>query len=392
MRRALAKAPLLLAALTLLFWLALGVEWFRGVRRIPVLRDVREPFLTAYPPLAVIVAARDEERAVGESVRSMLAQDYPGPLEVVAVDDRSADRTGGILESLRAEHPSLLRVLRVEELPEGWLGKTHALALGAAESKGDWLLFTDADVRFAPDGARRAVGYAVEKDLAHLALAPDIFSGKVLLGGFVAAFGSIFVVTQRPWRARDPGAREHVGIGAFNLVRRRAYLEAGTHRAIRMRPDDDMKLAKLLKREGFRQDVVSGAGLVSVEWHRTVRGAVRGLTKSMFPSMGYRLWPVALATPLLLLANVFPFAGVFLACGAAKKLSGLNVALISLLYAYQERRKGLKTSLLYAVLHPFSMSVFVYAMLRSACTTLANGGIEWRGTWYPLERLRENEV
>lgn len=392
MRRTLAKAPLLLAAFGLLSWLALGAEWFRGVRKIPILRDVEEPVSTAYPSLSVIVPARDEERSVGESVRSMVAQDYPGSLEIVAVDDRSADQTGEILESLRDETPDLLRVLHVTELPEGWLGKNRALSLGAAEARGDWLLFTDADVGFAPDCARRAVGYALANGLDHLAVAPEIFSRGALLGGFVAAFELIFVMTQRPWRAKDPRARVHVGIGAFNLVRREAYLKAGTHRAIRMRPDDDMKLAKLLKGRGFRQDVASGVGLVGVEWHRTVRGAVRGLTKSMFPAMDYRLGPVALVTPLLLLTNVLPFAGVVLGRGATRALSGLSVAVILLVYAYQERRKGLGTSLLYAALHPFSMSVFVYAMLRSACTILANGGVEWRDTWYPLERLKGNIV
>jgi glycosyltransferase involved in cell wall biosynthesis len=392
LRRTLAKAPLLLAVFGFLFWLVLGAEWFRGVRKVPVLCDVAEPVPTAYPSLAVVVPASDEERAVGESVRSMVAQDYPGPLEVVAVDDRSADRTGEILESLWVEHPSLLRVLHVTQLPAGWLGKNHALSLGAAEARGDWLLFTDADVVFVPGCFRKAVSYAVGNGLDHIALAPELFSRGALLGGFVAAFEIIFVMTQRPWRAKDPRAREYVGIGAFNLVRREAYLEAGTHRAIRMRPDDDMKLAKLLKDRGFRQDVASGVGLVGVEWHRTVRGAVRGLTKSMFPSMDYRVGPVILVTPLLLLTNVFPFAGVFLAHGAARALSVTSVTLITLVYAYQERRKGLGTSLLYAALHPFSVSVFVYAMLRSAYTILANGGVEWRGTWYPLEQLKENVV
>jgi glycosyltransferase involved in cell wall biosynthesis len=160
----------------------LGAEWFRGVRRVPVLRDVAEPVPTAYPSLSVVVPARDEERAVGKSVRSMVAQDYPGPLEVVTVDDRSADRTGEILESLRAEYPSLLQVLHVTQLPEGWLGKNHALSLGAAEARGDWLLFTDADVAFVPGCFRKAVSYAVGYGLDHIALAPELFSRGALLG------------------------------------------------------------------------------------------------------------------------------------------------------------------------------------------------------------------
>ena len=182
MQRTLAKAPLFLAAFGFLFWLLLGADRFRGVRKVPVVRDVEEPVPTAYPSLSVVVPARDEERAAGESVRSMVAQEYPGPLEVVTVDDRSADRTGEILESLRAETPGLLRVLRVKELPEGWLGKNHALFLGAAEARGDWLLFTDADVVFAPDCFRKAVSYAVGNGLDHLALAPELFSRGALLG------------------------------------------------------------------------------------------------------------------------------------------------------------------------------------------------------------------
>jgi cellulose synthase/poly-beta-1,6-N-acetylglucosamine synthase-like glycosyltransferase len=107
----------------------LGAEWFREVRKVPVLRDVEESVPTVYPSLSVVVPARDEERAVGKSVRSMVAQEYPGTLEVVAVDDRSADRTGEILGSLLVEHPSLLRALHVTRLTEGWLGKNYALSL-----------------------------------------------------------------------------------------------------------------------------------------------------------------------------------------------------------------------------------------------------------------------
>jgi glycosyltransferase involved in cell wall biosynthesis len=196
LRRVLRKASLLVAVFDLLFWLALAVNWFRGVRKVPTLRNVETaPVSGAYPSLSVIVPARDEERGVGESIRSMLAQGFPGPLEVVAVDDRSTDRTGEILESLKTEHSSLLSVHRVAELPDGWLGKNHALALGAAKTRGDWLLFTDADVRFAPKCFRKALEYAAGNGLDHLTLAPEILSRGTLLGSFIAAFELIFVMT-----------------------------------------------------------------------------------------------------------------------------------------------------------------------------------------------------
>lgn len=121
-------------------------------------------------------------------------------------------------------------------------------------------------------------------------------------------------------------------------------------------------------------------------------GAARGLSKIISASLDYRLGPVALAVPLLVLLNVLPFAGLFFGHGEARTLSALNVALIALLHAHRGSREGLGTRLLHAALHPFSVGVFVYAVLRSACTTLANDGIGWRGTTYPLEQLKQNVV
>ena len=96
-----------------------------------------------------------------------------------------------------------------------------------------------------------------------------------------------------------------MGIGPFNLIRKDAYETCGTHRAIRMRPDDK-KLAKLVKGHGFRQGVAYGAGLVSVEWHQTLPDAVRGLSKSMFSGLDYQIDAKVAGVLMLLLTNVLP--------------------------------------------------------------------------------------
>lgn len=332
---------------------------------------------------------------MGESVETLLAQDYNGDLEIIAVDDRSTDRTGEILEELRGQNPHLLRVLRVRTLPEGWLGKNHALHLGAAQAGGEWLLFTDADVRFKPSCLRYAMDYAVRNRLHHLTLPPDIVSRSVLLGSFVAAFTLIFEITQRPWRASDPEAGEAIGVGAFNLIQRDVYEEIGGHRDIAMRPDDDMKLARLVKKNGFSQDVAYGTGLISVEWHRSLPGAVRGLGKSIFPSMDYRTDVAAVGAALLVLTNVLPFAGLLFARGAVRALSGLNVLAILAAYIYRERRLGSRapgTPVTYAALHPFAVGVFVYAVFRLVFTILRDDAVEWRGTRYPLDALKRSSV
>jgi glycosyltransferase involved in cell wall biosynthesis len=381
-----------LAALGSLVWLVLGLQWSRGTRNVPLLKDFRKPDrMNRNPALSVILAARDEEQSVKESVVSMLDQDYSGVLEVIAVNDRSTDRTGEILDELVTRYPGKLRVLNVETLPEGWLGKTHALYIGAAEAKGEWLLFTDADVIFAHDCSDKAVRYAIDNGLDHLTLPPEILCKGILLRSFVAVFTLVFEMTQRPWRVSDPQAREYVGIGAFNLIRKDAYERSGTHRAIRMRPDDDMKLGKLLKGYGFRQGVAYGVGLLSVEWHQTLPGAVRGLSKSMFSSLDYRIGATVAGVLMLLLTNVLPVFGLF-SRNMIGTLCRLNFLSTFLLYAYRARHSGDKTPWWYAVLHPFGICVFIYAMLRSVSTTLVNGGIDWRETRYPLKELKDNVI
>jgi cellulose synthase/poly-beta-1,6-N-acetylglucosamine synthase-like glycosyltransferase len=189
-----------LAALSSIAWLAAAFGWFRGVRRIPILREVAKKSgpIDQYPSVSVVVPARDEEAKVGETLRSILDQDYPGRLEVVAVDDRSADRTGKIIAGLAAQRPEKLKALRVDSLTDGWLGKNYALYRGAEEASGEWLLFTDADVRIAPGCIGDAIHYALKENLDHLTLSPELVSRGVALKSFVAAFVLVFGMTQRP--------------------------------------------------------------------------------------------------------------------------------------------------------------------------------------------------
>jgi glycosyltransferase involved in cell wall biosynthesis len=200
----------LFVALSSLAWLAAAFGWFRGVRRIPVLREAARTSgpVDRYPSVSVIVPARGEEAGVGEALRSILDQDYPGRLEVVAVDDRSADRTGEIIAGLAVRWPDRLKPLRVDSLPDGWLGKNYALYRGAEEAGGEWLLFTDAEVRFAPGCIEEAIRYALGENLDHLTLSPELVSRGIALKSFVAAFVLVFGVTQRPWRAQDPRTEE----------------------------------------------------------------------------------------------------------------------------------------------------------------------------------------
>jgi glycosyltransferase involved in cell wall biosynthesis len=382
---------------TVLFWMAattaslfagVVVLLLHGRRQMRHLGGVAPLAEGELPRVSIVVAARDEERNIREAVGSMLEQDLP-KLELVVVDDRSTDRTGAILDELAAADPRL-RVVHVRELPKGWLGKTHALDLGAAEAGGELILFTDADIVMKPDTIRRAASYVQRERLDHLTMAPHIDMPGFLLRAFGVFFGICFLLFSRPWQARNPRSASHIGIGAFNMVRASSYRRIGTHRAIAMRPDDDMKLGKLVKKNGLRQDFLVGVDHISVEWYRTVGEAVHGLRKNGFAGVDYRISVVIFATIMQLATFVFPFVAVFVTTGPTRLLYALTVAIILGIYSGAAREQ--KAPVWGAILTPVLSLLFVTVLWNATIYALVHRGIEWRGTHYPLDELRANRV
>lgn len=377
--------PALFAALSMA---VLFVDGLRGARSLRRLHDVAPVPDAEAPPASVVIAARNEERNIEHALASVLAQRY-GPLEVVVVDDRSTDSTGAILDRMAAANPRL-RVVHVTELPPGWLGKNHALHVGAAEARGEYLLFTDADVVMEPDTLARAVGHMRAERLDHAAAGPRVELPSLPLRVFVVLFSLFFAIAFRPWKVRDPRSTAHIGVGAFNLVRAEAYRAAGGHEPIRMRPDDDLKLGKLMKKHGFRQDFVVATESIRVEWYRTFGELVRGLMKNGFAGVDYRVWFVVATTVAQLLVFVLPWAAVWFTGGAAQLLFGAAVAMAFVMYAGAARGQGV--SPLYGVFFPVATLAFLYIVWRATIVTIARGGIDWRGTHYALDELRANEV
>lgn len=376
----------LLAALTAVVLAGTVVDFAIGHRRLRWLDDILPA--QAGPSLSIIAPARNEARGIEAAVRSLLRLDYPA-LEIVLVNDRSTDETGPILQRLAVDHPRL-RVMTIAELPEGWLGKNYALHVGAAASTGELLLFTDADVVFEPSALLRAVALMEEERIDHLAAIPEVRVPGLALKAFVAAFGVFFSLYARPWKARDPRSRAHTGIGAFNLIRAAAYRAIGGHRAIAMRPDDDMKLGKMVKKHGFRQDVVSGRGLIVVEWYASLLDLVDGLMKNAFAGVDYSLVKVAGSTIALFLMNVWPFVAVFVTADLTRALYGVCVLLIVLLFAISARFGGAR--MVFVLAYPIAALLFAYIMWRSALIAVTRGTITWRGTAYPLAAMRANRV
>ena len=341
----------------------LGLAWFSRIVEaavgMPQVADIarpewdRKPATGNGPPkVSIIVPARNEAEHIRETLLRLLALDYSN-YEIIAVDDRSTDATGQIMDdvanSCGADTPvrmpaesvplgvsgegvTRLKVIHISQLPSGWLGKTHAMWRAAQQSTGDWLLFTDADVLFKPDSVRRALAYAAAEHADHVVLFPRMIMKQWGERMMIAFFQALFVFGHRPWKVADPKARDHMGVGAFNLVRRKVYDAVGTYSALRMEVLDDMKLGKVIKNAGFTQRNVFGADLISLRWAQGAFGVVNNLTKNFFAVLSFQ-WPRTLATIFGLgFLNLGPFLGVWLAHGWAR--IPYAVALLSLFLIY----------------------------------------------------------
>jgi glycosyltransferase involved in cell wall biosynthesis len=388
-----------------LHWIAgtiLALAWFSRIVDaaigMPNIADVSRPqwdrnpvVLPANPRVSIIVPARNEEADIERSLTLLLQLDYDN-YEVIAVNDRSTDHTGEIMEEVaqRVGPNGRLRVIHHRELPPGWLGKTHAMWTATKQTTGDWLLFTDADVLFKPDSVRRALAYAEAEKADHVVLFPQMIMktpGEYMM---IAFFQTMFVFGHRPWKVADPKSRDHMGVGAFNLIRRNVYESIGTYERLRMEVLDDMKLGKVVKNAGFAQRNVFGGDLISIRWANGAMGVVNNLTKNFFAVLSFQ-WPRTLISAFgLAFLNLMPFLGLWLAHGWERVPYAMAVASMFSIYLGMSLRSGVPAY--YFLLHPVSTLLFIYTLLRSMFHTLWNDGIIWRGTKYPLEELRKGMV
>lgn len=379
----------ILALFTLFAALAVAADCYVGARKIPFLRNIYPPpEEIALPRLSIIIPARNEAGKIERALGSVLRQDYPDR-EILVLDDRSTDATGQILDATASRYP-YLNVAHISGLPAGWLGKNHALQVGAEKATGELLLFTDADVMMEQSTLKRAVNYLEMEGLDHITVAPTIVVPGFLANLAVGAFTMLFGGFMRPWKADDPKSKRFIGIGAFNLIRKSVYDAVGGHEAIRMRPDDDLKLGKLVKDKGFRQRMLWGKGLVSVEWYSSFPEMVRGLEKNMFAGSDYRLWFAALLCVASFLLNVWPGLAIFFTSGWTWSAYFLVLVTYFLMYWDNARFNG--GNPYYGVIFPLGAAIHLYLFVNSTVKTIVNGGIEWRGTRYSLRELKANRV
>jgi cellulose synthase/poly-beta-1,6-N-acetylglucosamine synthase-like glycosyltransferase len=385
----------------LFYWIAgslLGLIWlWRMVGAafgMPKVDDITRPEwdvavaegVVPAPRVTVVVPARNEEDGVGQCLSSLLEMDYPN-YEVIAVNDRSSDSTGEIMDRIAETDAGKkqLKVIHVAELPLRWLGKTHAMWSAAAQATGEWILFTDGDVVYRADTMRRAVGYAEQSRADHLVLFPTMIMKSVGERMMIGFFQAMFVFGNRPWKVADPDAFDFLGVGAFNMIRKSAYEKIGTYEAMRLEVIDDLWLGKAVKENRLAQRIVFGNGLISLHWAKGAMGVVGNLTKNFFALMRFKWWIAVLAMIGLAYFNIAPFIGVLVAPGWSKL--GYAVALVAIAGLYGGMSRKSNVSPMYFFAHPVGAVLVIYTLMKSTWLVLSQGGVTWRGTKYALDEL-----
>ncbi len=375
-------------------WWGKALQVLRGMARLTDLTRLDKGTL---PPLlsndaanlAVVVPACNEEDSIEATLRSLLASTGLR-LEIIAVDDRSTDRTGERMDAMAEEAaksgPHTLQVIHNKALPEGWLGKPHALKLGTYRATAPWLLLTDADVTFAPDALELAVRAAEWKKADHLVVLPTLTRVGFAEAAMEGTLQSLAGWAVRFWKVEDAKARDFFGVGGFSLVRTEVLAAVGGMERLRMEVVEDVGLGWLVKQAGFRSCVTIGPGLVRIHWIRGYFGLVTILEKNGFAGFRFNLGFAAAVCVGFAIDAVVPLATT--ATGMWGLAPGLlTFAAIALTFQANRRINGVSPWTV--VLFGPSAAVLGWALARSAVLTIWRGGVVWRGTHYPLTELRQ---
>jgi chlorobactene glucosyltransferase len=350
---------------------------YRYATRRPRLRDY-EP-LCSGPLVSVIVPARNEARNIERCVRLVLATQYT-PIEVIVVDDRSTDGTAELVEPASGGR---LRLVRGVEPPPGWFGKQWAIVQGYRVSKGELLVFADADTRHEPELLPRAVRALLQERVDLFTVLPrqemTTFWERLIQPHVFLALetrvGNLARVnrTRTPWNA--------IANGQFILTSRAAYEAVGTHEAVKDTVTDDVLLAQVYVRAGKDIFLAHATEFMATRMYGSLREILAGWTKNL--AQGAPL----MAPPIPLLRAALPYlmwmpALFWIAPPVVWVLTGWSAAMIATLVAlvtwvaiYAINR----APAWYAVLYPLGAAIVAFIMIRSA---LRRGKIEWRGRMY----------
>ena len=370
-----------------LYWFIQLYSTILVVKNIRSVASLKSPVKRSWPRVSVIMPARNEAATIEQALHIRCESDYPD-LELIVINDRSTDDTGVIAERI-AKTDDRVRVIHIETLPEGWIGKLYAMHVGAQQAQGEWLLFSDVDVHVKSGTLRRVIAWCEEKAIDHMAIIPDLYPTSFLLDVTLSVFMRHICVLGRPWNAGNPESKDAVGAGAFNLVRRKAFDHAHGFETMKLTVTDDVVFGRILKQTGARAGVLNGRDHVNVYFYRTLHDMACGSERALFTMFAnFSAARLILIGTLMLFLELAPFiALLFFALpvlqmiGAGLTLTALVVSLVVNIYL----GRPWWTSFFV----PVAIMIMYICMVRAAILGKKRGGIYWRGTFYSSEQLRK---
>ena len=339
--------------------------------------------------VSVIIPARNEEANIARAVRSVAAQE--DVREILVVDDQSTDCTSEVLEALKAE-VSGLRVMPIDSLPPGWLGKTHAAAVGARAADAAWLLFTDADTEHLPGSLRQLLRRAEQQDVDLLSVSP----GQVTLTWWEkAAIPMIYAWLAKRFRfeeVNNPASSSAAANGQYILIRRDTYFRAGGHESLRNVVLEDVALAQRVKASGGRLLFLPGAQWVRTRMYLTFRGMWEGWTKNLYLLAGESAGALLATIIEFCFLDLVPAASpIILAAAAAGSLSWTRVVpfVIAGILVFLWRSSRYRHTIVKLGFEPtlakyrIPGAILVCLLLLNSAWTYCRGGkVKWKGRTY----------
>ena len=376
--------------LTGLWMLFLSFRVLRFFDALPQLRQVvpaGHDF--RWPRVSLIIPACNEVDTIRPAIESLRDLDYP-ELEIILIDDRSTDGTRAVVREL-ARQDNRIRVVEVDTLPPGWLGKTHALAKGEEQATGEWLLFTDADVHHRPESLKKAITECMTEEFDFLCVAPEMIAKSFALQACLAQFLQNASFTVNLARLNDSKAADAIGAGAYNLVKRVVFKRTAGFEWLKLEVIDDIGLAQMMKKAGARLGVLGGLGEISIEWYPSVPSFIRGVEKNSFAVFEYSMFAALAYFGLVLWSLLgFTLAPVMSGSWIAAFAAIVATATLCAITAVRVQRM-MQIPAVIAVIFPLTSLLMPLLVLRSGILCLWRRGIFWRGTFYPLTELRQGQ-
>jgi hopene-associated glycosyltransferase HpnB len=379
----------IIGSMVLAIWLYL-IAARGGFWRAAERDDARLPpkaIAMQWPPVSAVVPARDEAETVGETVGSLLRQDYPGTFNIILVDDQSRDATAGVARRAAAAPGASerLTVISGRPLPAGWTGKLWAQQQGvefacSMPHAPDYLLFTDADIVFEPGAVASLVARAGHEHLVLNSLMVKLRCKSFAERMFVPAFVFFFQMLYPFAWANDPRRETAAAAGGCMLVRRDALQTAGGLAAIRGALIDDCALAKLLKPQGPIAIALTERAH-SLRAYPSVHDIRSMVSRTAYAQLGYS--PLLLAGTILglLLAYIAPVALAVFAEGFAQFAGIFAWAVIAGAFRPILRFYGMSalTSWLWAAALPAIAAMYMAFTMDSAYQHARGRGGMWKG-------------